>query len=100
MCFSAVKTEETQVKSGDGVKEAKFQAVRDREGVLLLQTEESYVWHEKRTIATKQTPSLGPEISSWIEENFAHKDTHAKEESIQRKKSEKAFLYAEWLGWS
>merc|ERR1711936_151387 len=40
---SAVKTEETQVKSGDGVKEAKFQAVRDREGVLLLQTEESYV---------------------------------------------------------
>ena len=43
LCFSAVKTEETQVKSGDGVKEAKFQAVRDREGVLLLQTEESYV---------------------------------------------------------
>ena len=40
LCFSAVKT---QVKSGDGVKEAKFQAVRDREGVLLLQTEESYV---------------------------------------------------------
>jgi len=29
---------------------------------------------------------------------FAHKDTHAREESIQRKKSEKAFLYAEWLG--